>query len=517
MNVVIYARYSSHNQTEQSIEGQIKVCKEYAERNDYKIIHIYKDEARSGTSDSREQFQQMIEDSSKKQFQGVLVYQLDRFARNRYDSSHYKHKLKKNGVRVFSAKENISDDASGILMESVLEGMAEYYSVELGQKVKRGMGINADNCYYNGGQVPLGFKLVEVNSAYTDKMGRPIKKKKYAIDEEVAPYMKHIFEMYANGHLMKEAYEWLNNKGIRTTKGKKFTKSSLRNIFMNKKYKGTYFYDGVEVEDGIPRIVDDDTFYKVQERLAKNAYAPSRTKAKEEYLLTTKLFCGTCKEMMTGISGTSQNRKLHHYYTCNGKKEHKCNRKNVKKDYIEDLVIANARMILTDENIEEISAAVYKTAYKTQDKTRLKHLQREILNLDKQRANMFDSLKICYDDNVKKSIFEEISRMEKQKQELELQIKDEESNIFQIEEKEIRAFFKAIRRGDIQNIRYKKMIINVLVDKVYLYDDHITTIYTIQNENGERVKSHIPTIEELELSFKNKESSFLGDYAEPKM
>ena len=178
MDVVIYARYSSHNQTEQSIEGQLKVCKDYAKRNDYNIVHIYKDEARSGTSDSREQFQQMIEDSSKKQFQGVLVYQLDRFARNRYDSSHYKHKLKKNGVRVFSAKENISDDASGILMESVLEGMAEYYSVELGQKVKRGMGINADNCYYNGGTVPLGFKLVEVDSAYTDKMGRPIKKKK---------------------------------------------------------------------------------------------------------------------------------------------------------------------------------------------------------------------------------------------------------------------------------------------------------------------------------------------------
>lgn len=517
MNVVIYARYSSHNQTEQSIEGQIKVCKEYAERNDYKITHIYKDEARSGTSDSREQFQQMIEDSSKKQFQGVLVYQLDRFARNRYDSSNYKHKLKKNGVRVFSAKENISDDASGILMESVLEGMAEYYSVELGQKVKRGMGINAEYCYYNGGQVPLGFKLVEVDSIYTDKMGRPIKKKKYAIDEEIAPYMKQIFEMYANGHLMKEAYEWLNNKGIRTTKGKKFTKSSLRNIYMNKKYKGTYFYDGVEVEDGIPRIVDDDTFYMVQQRLAQNAYAPSRTKAKEEYLLTTKLFCGNCKEMMTGISGTSQNKKLHHYYTCNGKKEHKCNRKNIKKDVIENLVISNARMLLTDDIINEISEAVYKTACKTQDKTRLKQLQREIIKLDNQRANLFDSLKICYDDNVKKSIFEEISKMENQKRELETLIKDEESNIFQIEEKEIRAFFKSLRRGDIKDIRYKKMITNVLVDKVYVYDDHITTTYTIQDENGERVKAHLPAIEELENLFKNEKSSFLDDYAEPSL
>lgn len=136
MNVVIYARYSSHSQTEQSIEGQIAVCEEYAKRNDYAIVGTYIDRALSGTNDNRPQFKQMIEDSSKKIFEGVLVYQLDRFARNRYDSAIYKNKLKKNGVRVFSAKENISDDASGVLVESVFEGMAEYFSVELSQKVK---------------------------------------------------------------------------------------------------------------------------------------------------------------------------------------------------------------------------------------------------------------------------------------------------------------------------------------------------------------------------------------------
>lgn len=121
MNIVIYARYSSHNQNEQSIEGQLQVCYDFAKRNNYNIINEYIDRATTGTSDNREQFQQMIKDSEKNQFQGVLVYQFDRFARNRYDSSHYKHKLKQNGVRVFSAKENISEDASGILMESVLE------------------------------------------------------------------------------------------------------------------------------------------------------------------------------------------------------------------------------------------------------------------------------------------------------------------------------------------------------------------------------------------------------------
>ena len=146
MEVVIYARYSSHNQNEQSIEGQLEVCKNYAKQHNYNIIGEYIDRAQSGTNDDRPEFKRMIEDSNKKTFEGVLVYQLDRFARNRYDSATYKNKLKKNGVRVFSAKENISDDASGVLMESVLEGMAEYYSVELSQKVRRGMDINAQKC-----------------------------------------------------------------------------------------------------------------------------------------------------------------------------------------------------------------------------------------------------------------------------------------------------------------------------------------------------------------------------------
>lgn len=516
MKIAVYTRYSSHNQTEQSIEGQLKVCREYAERNDMEIIAYYKDEARSGTKDDRDDFQRMIEDSSKKQFEGILVYQLDRFARNRYDSATYKAKLKKNGVRVYSAKENISDDASGILMESVLEGMAEYYSVELGQKVKRGMGINADNCFYNGGVVPLGFTLVEVDSTYTDKMGRPIKKKKYALDEENAPLMKQAFEMYANGHLMKEVFQWLNDKGVRTNKGKKFTKSSLRTIFKNKKYKGTYFYDGVEIEDGIPRIVDNTTFDKVQERLEKNGQAPSRTKAKIPYLLTTKLFCGTCEEMMTGISGTSQNGKIHSYYACKGVSQHKCNRKNVKREYIEDVVVELARRELTEENIEIVATAVYETAYKTQDHSRVKHLQREILKLQKGRDNLFDSLKICYDDNVKQSIFEEISKIEQQRKELENQVIKEESEIFQISPKDIKTFLRGLRNGDNHSIKYRQMLIDVLVYKVYLYDNHLTIIYTIQNERGERITKDIPNKSELEKSFNVVDSSFLDDYAEPK-
>lgn len=158
-NVVIYARFSSHGQTEQSIEGQLKECHLYAQRNNYNVVGEYIDRALTGTNDRRPEFQRMIEDSKKKLFKYVLVYQLDRFARDRYDSAVYKHKLKKNGVRVISVRENISADASGILMEAVLEGMAEYYSAELSQKVIRGKTISAQKCRHLGGKCPFGYKV----------------------------------------------------------------------------------------------------------------------------------------------------------------------------------------------------------------------------------------------------------------------------------------------------------------------------------------------------------------------
>lgn len=198
---VIYARFSSHGQTEQSIEGQLRECYEYAKQNDLIILHEYIDRALSGTNDKRPEFQQMIEDSKKRDFNYVLVYQLDRFARNRYDSATYKAKLKKNNVRVISAKENITTDASGVLMESVLEGMAEYYSAELSQKVKRGIYESLLKGNYIGGYILYGYDVVN---------------KKYVINETESKIVRQIFDDYANGIKTTQIVENLNNKGLKT-------------------------------------------------------------------------------------------------------------------------------------------------------------------------------------------------------------------------------------------------------------------------------------------------------------
>jgi len=498
MEVVIYARYSSHNQNEQSIEGQLEVCRNYAKQHNYNIIGEYIDRAQSGTNDDRPEFKRMIEDSNKKTFEGVLVYQLDRFARNRYDSAVYKRALKKNNVRVFSARENINDDASGVLMESVLEGMAEYFSLELGQKVKRGMKINADNCYYNGGTVPLGFKLIEVDSNITDATGKIVKKKKYAIDEETAPIVEKIFEMYSSGFLMSDIIRYMNEHNIKTVTGAKFNKSSIKNILLNKKYIGIYTYNGVETIDGIPRIIDDATFNKIHEIMFKNKKAPARARAKTEYLLTTKLFCGHCKELMTGYSGTSKTGKLHNYYKCNNAKKKLCDKKAVQKDYIEDLIVEQAREILTDDNITRIANEVVKLANNERENTVLKTLNKKLKENEKQKANLFDSLKICTIDTVKRSIFEEINKMELEHTRIQNEIAIEESRNVKLTVGQVKFFLVQLKRGNINDIKYRKLLINTLINKIYLYDDNIIVVFNTQDKPLEK---KIPRIEVLESSF----------------
>ena len=325
MNVVIYARYSSHNQNEQSIEGQIQVCMEFAERNGYNVIGLYKDEAKSGTSDNRPQFQKMIADSASGAFEGILVYQLDRFARKRYDSATNKAKLKKNGVLIFYAKEAIPDGPEGIILEAVMEGYAEYYSENLSQNVKRGFYDSALELK------TLGQRVLGLRKSPDDH---------FEIDPNTAPIIRRIFEEYANGQAAKDIYTRLNDEGYRTSRGGKFNKNSIRRILENEKYIGVYEYRDIRVENGIPAIIDKKLFERCQVMVQKHKRAPAAQR-QTNFLLTTKLFCGLCGEPMTGDGGTGRSGRVYNYYICNGRRAHKCRKERVSKDWIENLVISN--------------------------------------------------------------------------------------------------------------------------------------------------------------------------------
>ena len=113
---VIYARYSCSSQTEQSIEGQLHDAYDFASREGYTVIREYIDRAMTGTNDNRPSFQKMIKDAERQDFRYILVWKLDRFARNRYDSAVHKHQLSKFGVKVVSVKENITDTPDGVIL-----------------------------------------------------------------------------------------------------------------------------------------------------------------------------------------------------------------------------------------------------------------------------------------------------------------------------------------------------------------------------------------------------------------
>lgn len=498
MNAVIYARYSSHNQTEKSIEGQLQICHEFAQRNGYTIVGEYIDRAISGTTDARPDFLRMIEDSAKKGFQFVIVYQLDRFVRNRYDSAIYKSRLKKNGVRVLSARENITDDASGILVEGLLEAMAEYYSAELGQKIRRGMDLNAEKCLCTGGGRALGFKIVD---------------KHFYVDEDTAPIVVKIFEMYASGKSVAEICDTLNAQGYKTSTGAAFNKNSLRKMLQNKRYIGVYTYKGEETPGGMPRIVEDELFFKVQERLEKNRKAPAHTKAKQEYILTTKLFCGYCHEMMTGYGGTGKSGQVHHYYACNGVK-HKtgCHKKTVRKLWIEDLVVAECRKQLTPSNIDKIAHEVVALCEREKDSANLKRLDKLIKDNERKQRNLMTAVTECEIETVRKSLYEEMSRLSDEHNALESEYALEQASSVTLTVDEVKFFLTQLRNGRADNLEYRKTLITVFVNAIYLFDDRLTIFF---NSGDTPVNIDEALLSEAIEKTGENEGSFLDSSAPP--
>ena len=457
-NVVIYARYSSHNQREESIEGQLRECHEYAQRNEFRVIGEYCDRAITGKTDNRDNFQRMIKDAKHGKFKYVLVYKLDRFARNRYDSAMYKNLLKKHGVKVVSIKENISDSPEGIILESVLEGMAEYYSANLSQNIKRGMTENALQCKYNGSGLPLGYKIG------VDK--------RFEIDPVGARIVQEIFQMYADGRTVTQIIEYCNERGYKTLKGQEFNKNSLRTMLQNDKYIGIYRHSGIVVEGGVPSIIDKDLYEKVQSMSKKNKSANARGKAKAEYLLSTKLYCGHCGALMVGESGTAKNKSVHHYYKCGTRKRLRtCDKATEQRDWIENLVIDYVRNeFLTDENIEILSTKVMELVEaEANDNTLLHEYEAQLKDTQKRIKNIVDLMEEGIASATTKTRLLELEAYEK---DLLDNIEKEKIKKPPITKAIIMYWLESFRDGDKDDIKYRRRIIDCLVNRIYLYDDN---------------------------------------------
>lgn len=473
---VIYARYSSHAQREVSIEQQLRACKKFAEQQGIEILKTYEDRALTGTSDRRPGFQQMIKDAERSDWIYVIVYTLDRFARDRYDSAVYKRQLKNHGVRVLSAMENISDDPTGVLMESLLEGLAEYYSKELARKVRRGMEDNAQKCLVNG-QLPLGFIRGPDG--------------KYAIDETEAAIVREIFGRVHDGEKLSEIIRDLNARGIHTKTGAAWNRSSFNQILSNERYAGVYIYGETRIPGGVPQIVDRELFDGVQYVVRakpnprSNGLPQRRRRENGIYLLTGKIFCGDCKSPMVGMSGTGKSGTPHYYYVCKNKRERKgCHKAAVRRDQIERTVAtALKNKMLTDKGIIALADAAIE--YRQQQsgasevdalRTRLQAVQQSIKNLVAAvEAGVFTA-----------STQNRLLELEEEQKLLSGQLSIAQEN----EEKaltreEIISMLKMYQQGSIDDKDYQETLIDTFLVAVYVYDDHLKIAFRLDSNNSE--------------------------------
>ena len=456
MKAVIYARYSSSGQREESIEGQIRDCRAYAALHEIDIVGEYTDKAITGRTDRRPDFQRMIADSAKKQFDAVICWKIDRFARDRYDAATYKAKLKKNGVRLLYAKETIPDGPEGIILESVMEGYAEYYSKNLSQNVQRGNYDSALECKALGHQL-IGYVI--------GKDG------KYEIDPVQAPVVKRIFEEYAQGRSTTEICETLNREGYKTRRGGKFTKNGLHTILSNIKYTGVYLYkDLLYIEGGMPAIIDKELFERVQRIMKDHATAPKKKDLSDKFLLTTKLFCGHCKSPMIGDSGTSKTGAKHYYYTCSKRKRGGgCDKKSVRKADIEDRIVDEIHaLIMTDGFIEQVADKVMEYQDSTEDTSRMAELESHRRTVETALENMMKAIEQGIITPRTKS---RVDELEAELSDIDASISMEHIASKKIPRDAIIYFLSSFKSGDVDDYAYRERLIDTFLNAVYLYDD----------------------------------------------
>ena len=476
----IYARYSSSGQREESIEGQIRECTDFADRNNIKIVKIYADKAVSGKStDKRDEFQQMMKDSEKGIFNAVICWKIDRFARNRYDSAMNKARLKKNGVRLFYAKESIPEGPEGIILESVMEGYAEYYSENLAQNVRRGNYESALECKTLG-HMCLGYR--------TSSEG------KYEIDPETAQIIRYIFEEYSKNTPSVQIAAELNNRGFHTLTGGAFAAKGIAKILTNEKYIGVYTYkDSVRIEDGVPAIIDRELWNKCQKVLADHRKSP-RTgtgTAVGRYLLTGKIFCGTCGHTMVAGTGTSKTGKRYGYYTCSGK----CGRKRIKKEPIEEYVnqildeyLNNDYFIsLLTQKVIEYQNTVYSDGQKAASARLIKQKK----EAEKARDNIFKAIE---NGIFSESLKNRLETIESEIITLTALIAEAEANCPLLTPEQIELYFKDLRAKKTTDKKYSERLIDTFLNSIFLRPDGSMLI--LFNFSGDNNTLTIKDVEE---------------------
>lgn len=492
---VVYARFSSDNQRDESIDAQLRAIEEYTDKNNIQIVKVFVDRAKSATSANRPEFQNMIKycEADNTGISMVIVHKLDRFSRDKYDSAMYKQKLKLKGIRVVSVLENLDNSPESLILESVIEGMAQYYSANLAREVAKGQKENALKALHNGGDAPLGYDVA------FDKT--------YLINEEEAQAVKIIFDMYVNGYSYSNIIDKLNSLGYKTKRGNKFGKNSLYSILSNEKYTGVYVFNKtqrkgvngkrnghkqksedeiIKVEGGMPQIIDKEVFRQAQEMMQKRKKTPGSHKAKTLYLLTGIIRCGECGHAMQGNKRKDKYGNDYISYRCGCRKQKRdCKNKEIKRDYLEEFVLTELeKHVLNDEAIPVLSKELNeRIKTKSNDNQEmLNNLKSKLEKVNKEIENIFNAIMSGIVNNMLKDKLDELEQVKLNLEVKinELSIESNASESINITEDQIRSMFGSVKEFVLtRNLPQCKKFISDYVKEVIVYRDHIEVIFNV--------------------------------------
>ena len=356
LRAAIYARYSSDNQRHESIETQFRICEDYCRQKGYLAVAHYKDEAKTGrTTVGRDDFQKMLADAQRDIFDVLVVYTLDRTARQELDYYLYKKELQAAGIKYEYATESFDPSSvDGQFFEGIQVAQAAWYSRKLSVKVRDGKDTNARQFLFPGGTPPFGYDATEDHH--------------YVVNEQEAAAVRIIFKMFIAGSGYGPILEELNRQGFRSKRGKQFTKGSLHEILANEKYCGTYVHHrsyGQQrrkwsatsgTPNAIPAIISQETFMEAAERRRHNQRRSGSYTAKSIYLLSGKVFCGECGHSFCGNSCKTRQYRYEFYQCCDqtNRGSKTCKNPRLKKSWLERQVIDAITGLLTYDQINVI-------------------------------------------------------------------------------------------------------------------------------------------------------------------
>lgn len=492
--VAIYARFSSDMQRVESISAQVRACKVFCtqKKNEYEIVKIYKDEAKSGRNDQREEFQKMIADSARGLFDMVLVHKLGRFSRDAADTMYYKKILKKNHVTLISVVESYDDTPEGNFMQLVSIGINELFVMNLARETKKGQLENAYKCLSTGGNGPLGYDVVD---------------KHFVINEHDAEAVRLIFTMYDAGAGYRQIINRLNVLGYRTKRGQPFAKNSLYAILRNPKYCGRYVYNRsygpdefgkrnshrykeldkqVVIEDGVPAIIEKDLWERIQQKMDDNRHRGGSFRAKRQYLLTGKIHCGLCGGSYHGnCRKPAKNRpEFYSYRCCNRDVKHStyCKNREIEKEQIESFVLEQIEHYFFNEDIIPTLTKELNEYLKQNSQTARAEepaLLNKVEELEKQRSNIVDAIAQTGMNGV---LGDKLREIEAILSVTKVNLIEAQQTVLQssVMEDMVREYFLHIRKvANSDNVSQLKEMVKSYVDRIEIFPDTVKITFKV--------------------------------------